>query len=222
MKPTPSCRILKKKAQYDTLRKTYGSAAANRFKQNYSDQDIFRGSDIGQIFEELSRAFGLRGFEDVFKEAYGSGFRTFEFRRPNVYGKVFMGGQNRAGGMPREFPLGGNLGRLLKYGIKKKWGIEFPEKGKDIHDIIAISPEMMQSGGKIDYTCRKNDRELRITIPPGIREGQKIRLRQMGEPGKGGAEAGDLYVEVQARNPLLQKISRSAKGIFATLKNLGR
>ena len=57
-----------------------------------------------------------------------------------------------------------------------------------------------------------------VKIPSGIKPGQKIRLRGMGEPGKGGAEAGDLYVEVQMRNPLLQKIGRTAKGIFSSLK----
>jgi curved DNA-binding protein len=69
-----------KRRQYDGFRQTYGDSAYNRFRDGYSEEDIFRGSDINQIFEELSRAFGFRGFEDVFKEAYGSGYRTFEFR----------------------------------------------------------------------------------------------------------------------------------------------
>ena len=116
--------------------------------------------------------------------------------------------------------MGGQLGRLIKYGLKKKWGIELPEKGKDIQDIIAVSSEMLQAGGKISYLCRKNQKELLVSIPPGMRAGQKIRLKGMGESGKGGAESGDLYVEVQMRNPLFQKISNSAKGILSSLKKV--
>ena len=70
---------------------------------------------------------------------------------------------------------------------------------------------MLQSGGKISYLCRKTQKELLVSIPPGMRAGQKIRLKGMGESGKGGAESGDLYVEVQMRNPLFQKISNSVK-----------
>ena len=214
-----------KRSRYDALRQTYGSAAHDRFKQTYSEQDIFRGSDIHQIFEEFSRAFGLRGFDEVFKDSYGPGYRSFEFRRPNAFGRVFMGAQGQGQGQGRRsgsgFPLGGQLGRLIKYGLKKKWGIELPERGKDIQDMIAVSSEMLQAGGKISYLCRKNQKELLVSIPPGMRAGQKIRLKGMGEPGKGGAEPGDLYVEVQAKNPLLRKISKSAKGILSSLKKLG-
>jgi DnaJ-class molecular chaperone len=210
-----------KRSRYDALRQTYGDAAHDRFKQTYSEQDIFKGSDIQQIFEEFSRAFGLRGFDEVFKNSYGPGYRTFEFRRPNAFGRVFVGGQGQGKGPGSGFPLGGQLGRLIKYGLKKKWGIELPEKGKDVQDVIAVSPEMLQSGSKFRYLCRKNQKELLVTIPPGMKVGQKIRLKGMGEPGKGGAESGDLYVEVQTRNPLFQKISKSAKGILSSLKKLG-
>jgi len=209
-----------KRSRYDALRQTYGSGAHDRFKESYSEQDIFRGSDIQQIFEEFSRAFGLRGFEEVFKESYGSGFRSFEFRRPNAFGRVFVGNQFGGKGAGSGFPLGGQLGRLIKYGIKKKWGIEFPEKGKDVRDVIAVSSEMLEFGGKISYLCRKTEKELLVSIPPGMRAGRKIRLKGMGEPGKGGAESGDLYVEVQMRNPLFQKISNSAKGVFSSLKKM--
>jgi DnaJ-class molecular chaperone len=214
-----------KRSRYDALRQTYGNSAHDRFKQTHTEQDIFRGSDIQQIFEEFSRAFGLRGFDEIFKNAYGSQYRSFEFRRPNAFGRVFVGTQGRGRGQGKGldsgFPMGGQLGRLIKYGLKKKWGIELPEKGKDIQDIIGVSSEMLQSGGKINYLCRKNQKELLVSIPPGMRAGQKIRLKGMGELGKGGAESGDLYVEVQSRNPLLRKISKSAKSILSSLKNLG-
>ncbi|HKE96254.1 MAG TPA: DnaJ C-terminal domain-containing protein, partial [Povalibacter sp.] len=39
-------------------------------------------------------------------------------------------------------------------------------------------------------------RTLKVTIPAGVIEGQKIRLSGQGSPGAGGGPAGDLYLEV--------------------------
>jgi len=211
-----------KRKQYDTLQQTYGSSAYGQFRQTYSEQDIFRGSDIQQIFEELSRAFGFRGFDDVFREFYGSGYQTFEFRRPGAFGRVFVGGSRDGEGRVATPLFGGHLGRLIRYGLKKKWGIELPEKGKDLRDIITISPALIQTGGKISYLCRQTAKELLVTIPPNIRAGQQIRLKEMGEKGKGGGEPGDLYIEVRVRNPLLQKMRASAMALWSSMRTTGR
>ncbi|MFH1951638.1 MAG: DnaJ domain-containing protein [Pseudomonadota bacterium] len=211
-----------KRRRYDALRQAYGSSAYGQFRQTYSEQDIFRGSDIQQIFEELSRAFGFRGFDDVFRESYGPGYRTFEFRRPGAFGRIFVGGSRGGEGYPAGIPFGGHLGRLIKYGLKKKWGIELPETGKDLQDVITISPELARSGGKIRYSCRKNARELLVTIPANIRAGQQIRLKRMGESGKGGGAAGDLYIEVRVRNPILQKIRDFLVRLWSSSRGMGR
>ncbi|SNR67118.1 molecular chaperone DnaJ [Haloechinothrix alba] len=39
-------------------------------------------------------------------------------------------------------------------------------------------------------------RTLTVRIPPGVSDGQRIRLAGQGEPGRGGALSGDLYVRV--------------------------
>lgn len=202
---------LEKRKQYDTLQETYGSSAYGQFRQTYSEQDIFRGSDIQQIFEELSRAFGFRGFDDVFRESYGSGYQTFEFRRPGAFGRVFVGNPL----------LGGHLGRLIRYGLKKKWGIELPERGKDLRDVIRVSPALILTGGKIRYLCRQTGKELLVTIPSNIKAGQQIRLRGMGENGKGGGEPGDLYIEVRMRNPLLQKMKDFVAALWSFIRGTG-
>lgn len=211
-----------KRKQYDTLRQTYGSSAYGQFRQTYSEQDIFRGSDIQQIFEELSRAFGFRGFNDVFRESYGPGYQTFEFRKPGAFGRVFVGGSRGGEGRVANPLLSGHLGRLIKYALRKKWGIELPERGKNLRDIITVSPALIQTGGKIRYLCRLTAKELLVTIPPNIRAGQQIRLKGMGEKGKGGGEPGDLYIEVRVRNPLLQKVRDIVKGLWSSMRGTGR
>lgn len=195
-----------KRRRYDALRETYGSSAYGQFRQTYSEQDIFRGSDIHQIFEEISKAFGFRGFDEVFKETYGAGYQTFEFQRPGAFGSVFVRSSGGKGGYQQQFPLGGNLGRLLKYTLRKTWGVELPERGKDLKDRIAISPELAMRGGKIKYYCRQNGKELIVNIPPGIKAGQQIRLKGVGGNGKGGGAPGDIYVKIRISVGLIQKI----------------
>lgn len=207
-----------KRREYDTLKTTYGSSAYGHYRQTHTDQDIFRGSDIQQIFEELSRAFGYRSFEDIFRDAYGSGYRTFEFRRPGAFGRVVVGGLGAGQGAGNAPPLVGYLEKLIRYGLKKKWGIELPEKGKDLKDSAVVSPEQARLGGKLQYVCKKTGRELSVNLPVNIRAGQQLRLKGMGEPGRGGGEAGDLYLTVNIRSSLLQKAKDIIDAIRSSIK----
>jgi curved DNA-binding protein len=204
-----------KRREYDTFRLNYGSSAYDRYRQTHTDQDIFKGSDIQQIFEELSRAFGYRSFEDIFRDVYGTGYRYFEFRRPGVLGRVVMGGFGGGQATGKAPPFVTYLNKLLRYGLKKKWGIELPERGKDIRDSILISAGQAGPGSKVNYTCRKTGRKLTVNIPVNIRAGQQLRLKGMGEAGRGGGKAGDLYLTVNIRNPLMQQ----AKDVIDTIRS---
>ena len=206
-----------KRREYDRLQEQYGPHGYDRFKQSYSEQDIFRGSDIHQIFEEMARAFGLRNFDEVFTEAYGQGYRTFEFRRPGVWGRgfIFFGPAYRRGD-PSKFPtspeiLPGYLSKFIQYLLRKGLGIRESKRGKDWEDVIFLTPLQAKEGGKGRYIHRRRSKELMVTIPPEIKEGQKIRLKGMGAEGKDGGEPGDLYLKVKIRKPLLQKVRELLK-----------
>ena len=203
---------LRKRRDYDTLQEQYGPYGYDRFKQSYSEQDIFRGSDINQIFEEMARAFGFRSFDEVFRESYGQGYRTFEFRRPGVFGRgfIFFGPGYRRGYQP-EVPtsseiLPGHLGQFTRHLLKKMLRIKEPRRGKDWEDTLFLTPLQAQEGARGRYNHRKRSKELIITIPPGVKEGQKIRLKGMGAEGKEGGEPGDLYLKVKIKKPLFQKV----------------
>jgi len=205
-----------KRTRYDSLSQEFGSTAHDRFRQDYSDQEIFRGSDINQVFEEVARAFGFRGFEEVFQESYGQGYRTFEFRRPGVFGRgyVFFGSGYR-GAQERTYQRGtqplpkthpGLMGKFVHYLFKKMLGLNEVQRGKDSYETILLDATGVREGGKIKYFHQRKSKELLITIPVGIREGKSIRLRGMGEDGKNGGEPGDLYLKVLFRRPLLNRI----------------
>jgi curved DNA-binding protein len=200
-----------KRRDYDTFHEQYGPYGYDRFKQRYSEQDIFRGSDINQIFEEMARSFGFRGFEEIFRESYGRGYHTFEFQRPGVSGRGFIlfgpgFGRGQQQGIPFSseiFP--GILGKFIKYLLKKTLGTREPKRGKDLEDAIYLDPGQAREGAKGKYLHRKRSKELIITVPPGMKDGQKIRLKGMGAPGREGGEPGDLYLKVKIKRPLLER-----------------
>jgi len=197
-----------KRREYDAIRHQFGSSAYSRFRQNYSEQDIFSGSDINQILEQMARAFGLRGFDEIFKEFYGQGYRHYEFRKPGFFAKsyYFTGSRQTRPMNPHGLSLQGGLGKLTRFFLKHFSGIELPEDGTDCNDTIWLSPEHARQGGPYAYYLRKKDKKLIVKIPPGIKHNQSIRLAGMGEDGKGGGKAGDLYLKARIRRPLLQRL----------------
>lgn len=223
----------KKRREYDFYRKNFGFNARDKFRQTYSEQDIFKGSDINQIFAEFSKVFGFNRPEDIFSRSnfYGEQFRTFEFKGPGFTGKgfFFFGNISRPHqniSKDYQYQAENTINKpsfflkilvkgieAMQKNIAKKYGFELPEKGKDVEDEITISPEIAKTGGKVKYFYSNpgNSREIMIKIPPGIKEGQKIKLKGMGKSGNQGAESGDLYLKVKYRVPLFKKIKKIFK-----------
>lgn len=81
-------------------------------------------------------------------------------------------------------------------------------RGENTHAKILIDLEDAYKGATRTLTLRHSElgadgrpqvreRSINVKIPAGIAPGQQIRLSGQGEPGLGGAEAGDLYLEVE-------------------------
>jgi curved DNA-binding protein len=63
---------------------------------------------------------------------------------------------------------------------------------------IVLHVPTVDAGGQM----RVEERTLDVAIPPGVREGQHLRLAGQGAPGSDGGPAGDLYLEIAfAPNP---------------------
>jgi len=202
-----------KRREYDLLKEQYGPYASTRYRQAHSPGDIFSGSDIEQVFQEFARQFGFREFNDIFRESGGPGYRSFEFRSPGTSRRGFVlfrsaGGPGQNAKADPELSTAGPGGRLLRFVLKRVAGIELPEKGKDWNDRITLSSVTALDGGEIEYPYTRwgKSRNLMVKIPEGTRDGQQIRLKGMGGPGRGGGEAGDLYLRVRIKTPLFERI----------------
>ena len=67
-----------------------------------------------------------------------------------------------------------------------------------------VSLEEAAKGSVRTVNIRHADRSEshQVRIPPGVSEGQKLRLAGRGEHGSGGGQNGDLYLNVRfARHP---------------------
>ena len=202
-----------KRSRYNALRNQFGTAAHERFRQTYSDQDIFRGTDIHKVFEEMAKAYGIRGFEEVFREFYGQGKGPLRYSQSgtNMRGFVFKlpFGRNNSG--QQDF-MTGAVGRLIKYMLKQVGNIDIPEDGADINDTIRLTPEIAKTGGPFAYYHRRLSKKLIVQIPPEVRNAQRIRLPGQGQLGKFGGQNGDLFLKVSIRKPLFTRLKALLTG----------
>ncbi|MBB3808488.1 DnaJ C-terminal domain-containing protein [Pseudochelatococcus contaminans] len=68
-------------------------------------------------------------------------------------------------------------------------------RGQDVEAEITVTMEQIVAGGK----CRVSlptGREVEVTLPKGVRDGQTIRLRGLGDPSPFGGEPGDALLTV--------------------------
>ncbi|MFO7730038.1 MAG: J domain-containing protein [Spirochaetia bacterium] len=74
-------------------------------------------------------------------------------------------------------------------------GGEFAFKGQDLATDLTITLDEAYSG--CSRILSLDGRKMRITIAPGIKDGQTIKLKGKGGAGSQGASAGDLYITVK-------------------------
>jgi curved DNA-binding protein len=71
-------------------------------------------------------------------------------------------------------------------------------RGADREAEIELSLEEAAHGGRRRISLA-DGRDLEVNIPPGVRDGQRIRLAGEGDPGAGGGPTGDLFLRVRIR-----------------------
>lgn len=185
--------------RYDAIRAMAGGGA--RFSA---------GSGGAGGFEDLFGAFGGAGGSfgggghNVRFQASGmpGGGAGFEDILSGLFGGA-AGGGSRFGGESYGSPFSARASR----------GAPTPEKGGTVRAKLSISLRQALNGATL--TIKVGGSPIKVRIPAGIKDGQKVRVKGHGKPGLHGGPTGDLEVAVTVKpHPVY---SREGNDLVVTL-----
>jgi len=119
----------------------------------------------------------FNGAREGFSEEDLGGFSDF-------FSNIFGQGQRRSEGFRGFQQRGSDQNAVIKITLEDAF------RGS-VRNIQLQMPEMDASG-----QMHQKLRTIKVTIPPGVAQGQQLRLTGQGAAGIGGAESGDLYLEI--------------------------
>lgn len=162
--------------------------------------DVNRDPGAEDRFKEVSEAYEvLRDPEKREKyERLGANWKAGE----DVSGASGFGGGSGSGG-GQGFGDGAGFSDFFEsfFGGRRgaSGGFEgFSMRGGDQEATIEVTLEEAARGGKQKISLA-DGRDFEVQIPPGVRDGQKIRLAGQGGEGASGGPAGDLYLRVRIK-----------------------
>jgi curved DNA-binding protein len=163
-------------------RKEYDTYGMSGFQQRYSQEDIYRGFNIGDLFKDLGFGTG-----DIFSMVFG-----------RQQGAPGAGGHaGRAGKRTYDFGDFVTRDRTTAGELDLNYELEIP-----FMDAIRGGEKLLS------FTSERGNEEIRVKIPKGINNGQKLRL-----PGKGSRDpytgrTGDLFVTVKVGDhPVFKRVA---------------
>jgi curved DNA-binding protein len=154
-----------KRQQYDT----YGS---DTFQKRYSQEDIFRGADLGSIFRE----FGINS--GGFSQAGGG-----RARGGSPFESFFSQSSGMGGGNPFQ-----SQGRGCQSAQPVKGADATMELGITLSEVLNGTEKTISLGRGI------NADKVSVKIPAGIESGKKLRVTGKGSASPQGGASGDLYL----------------------------
>lgn len=211
-------------------RRQYDQFGASGFHQRFSQEDIFRNMDFGDIF-------GNFGGEDLFSQLFGGGGRPRGGQRRPSKGQDYsmqisipfrlavQGGErhidyrneDRVEHIKVRIPAGVETGAKLRVSGK---GGPSPSGGPtgDLFLQIEVESDPLFSREGNDLLVRVEvpfsgiclgtsvevptlDAPKRVKVPAGMQPGQKIRLRGFGVSASGRRPNGDLYAVIEVAVP---------------------
>lgn len=172
--------------------------------------DVNAEPGVAEKFKDVAEAY--RVLKDPEKRAEYDELRRYGGKR--TAGEGFQAppgwqsqGQENEGDFSDFFnSIFGNAGRgSARSGSAQEHGFAFRGQDIEIELPIFLEDTLEAKEKPIQYRIPSYEnmqvsyinKSLKVTIPAGVGEGERIRLRGQGAPGQGSAPAGDLYLHVR-------------------------
>ena len=206
-------RTLAKKHHPDTH--ANDPKAVKKFQEISGAYEIVGDKEKRAQFDrgEIDAAGQPKGFNQGFHPGPGTGAGGFEqgfegFRRRGGAGagpqdfEFHWSGADGSEGLKADDIFADILGGLGRGGGRRRTQ---PRKGPDVQLETTVSLHEAALGGTRRVVLA-DGRQLEARIPPGVKEGQQIRLRGQGAPGENGGPPGDAFITIHiAPHPFLER-----------------
>ena len=184
-------------ATSEDIQKAYREMARKYHPDLHPDDDAAKDQ-----FKKVQTAFDV--LNDPSKremyDRYGSSFEGVNAGGGGWSPQGHQGGFQAGGEVDLESLFGGGFADLFGGGKRRssRPRRSASKQGEDITANIRIPFQLAIDGGKTEVRFDRDGHSetLSITIPQGLPDGARMRLRGQGRPGSGGGAAGDLLLEV--------------------------
>jgi curved DNA-binding protein len=162
-------------------RKQYDQFGMGGFQQRYSQEDIFSGFNVGDLFKDLGFGGG-----DIFSMIFGNQQRGRATGRPGGRQQTYQNHDfgdyiTREQRSPKDLDL--------------NYELEIP-----FMDAIKGSEK------RISFATNKGPEEISVKIPKGISTGKKLKLQGKGNVDPRTGRQGDLYISLKvAEHPFFKR-----------------
>lgn len=181
---------LPRDADLDQIKKAYRKLA----RKNHPDLAKDKGAeerfkDVGEAYATLKDPEKRAAYDALGQQPEG-----FDFSPPPQWRSNYE--PNAAGfGDMGDMDLSDLLAAMGRQHGQRRAG---PTPGRDYEDTVHISLMDAQHGTTMNLSLQdaEGGRTLEVKIPPGVTEGQKLRLRGKGGKGSQGGADGDIYLHI--------------------------
>ncbi len=184
--------------------------ARERFKRVQEAYDVLSHAEKRAAYDQYGADFEKIRSGGFHPNAGNASFDGLDLEQ------IFGGGGGRRGGFEGGFNeffeqlMGGGAGQgggAHPFSRARRGQTVPPKRGANVRIELTVPFQTAIGGGKSEfYHPSRGGEKLSVTIPPGVKDGDKVRLRGKGDPAFGGGDPGDLILELQvASHPYFRR-----------------